>query len=144
MVLRKIKLAKKKQMSCNLSLNEMKIEIEKFSKKLKPGTIITFHGPIGAGKTTFVSSLAKELGYEGQVSSPTYAILNQYDNIMIHIDAYRISEEDLDIDKYVDEGYIICIEWSENISTFIPHINYEIHLDYTEDFNKRVLTIKGE
>ncbi len=110
-----------------------------FAEKLKPGDIITLEGELGAGKTTFVKGIAKFLKIKRPITSPTFNIVKEYDDKLCHIDAYRVHDEDLAIDDYLDREFIICIEWHENIVDYIPYINYHVKIDY--NINGRVVEI---
>lgn len=99
---------------------------ECLGKSLTSGTVIAMYGGIGAGKTTFVHGLARGLGIFERVTSPTFAIVNEYNGRLrlCHFDMYRIScaEELYDI-GWVDylNGQTVCaIEWSENIEDALP------------------------
>ncbi len=103
---------------------------KEFASQLQGGSILLLDGDLGAGKTCFVRGLCQGLGGDpSQVSSPTFAILQEYtieDGLtLIHIDAYRLSgEEELESigwDEYVaDQNVVIAIEWPSNISSAIP------------------------
>lgn len=111
---------------------EQLIELgNQFGKNLKPGEIVILNGELGSGKTTFVKGIAKALGIETPITSPTYTISKLYDGKLCHVDSYRISEEDIGLDDLQAAGYIICIEWSANIADYLPPVNYEINLEYT-------------
>ncbi len=103
-----------------------------FSSFLKPKDIVFLKGPLGAGKTTFVKGIGKSLNIKKPITSPTYTIIKEYDDKLCHIDAYRISQEDIGIDYYIDKGYIVVIEWAENIDDFIKP-NYIIEINYNQD-----------
>lgn len=104
-----------------------------FGKSLKPGDVIVLNGELGSGKTTFVKGIAKALNIETPITSPTYTISKLYDNKLCHVDSYRISGEDIGLEDLQAEGYIICIEWSQNIVDYLPEINYQINLEYSLD-----------
>jgi tRNA threonylcarbamoyladenosine biosynthesis protein TsaE len=103
---------------------------KEFASQLQGGSILLLDGDLGAGKTCFVRGLCEGLGGDPrQVSSPTFAILQEYtieDGLtLIHIDAYRLSgEEELESigwDEYVaDQNVVIAIEWPSNIASAIP------------------------
>jgi tRNA threonylcarbamoyladenosine biosynthesis protein TsaE len=90
--------------------------------------VILFHGEMGAGKTTFIKQLAKELGVTEATSSPTFSLVNEYhttDNqIVYHFDFYRLKNEtealDMGVDEYLYSGHWCFIEWAENIPNLIP------------------------
>ena len=93
------------------------------AKALKPGTIIAYRGDLGAGKTAFTRGLARGLGCQEMVTSPTYTIVNEYLGgrlPLFHFDMYRLhSSDDLwDIgwEDYLDRGGVCAVEWSENVA----------------------------
>ena len=90
--------------------------------KLSPGAVIAYRGDLGAGKTAFTRGLARGLGIQDPVTSPTYTIVNEYLGgklPLFHFDMYRLrSADDLfDIgwDDYLERGGICAVEWSENV-----------------------------
>lgn len=95
----------------------------RLADKLTSGCFIAFKGDLGAGKTAFVSGLAQALGSNNRVSSPTFALLNQYTDgrlPLYHFDLYRIEGDEiysLGFDEiFFDESAIKCVEWSERLS----------------------------
>ena len=94
---------------------------EKLAEKLKSGDVILYKGDLGAGKTTFTKGIAKALGISETVTSPTFALLNEYYGSipLFHFDLYRIKTVDdlyaIGFFDYLDRGGIIAAEWSENI-----------------------------
>lgn len=103
---------------------------QSFAKTLEPGDVIILNGELGAGKTTFVKGVALGLGIDEPITSPTYTISKLYDSKLCHVDSYRISSEDIGLDDLKDQGYIICVEWSENIKDYLPEVKYEINIEY--------------
>ena len=96
---------------------------EKLAKQLLPGAVIAYRGDLGAGKTAFTRGLARGLGYDEPVTSPTYTIVNEYLGgrlPLFHFDMYRLrSSDDLwDIgwEDYLDRGGVCAVEWSENVA----------------------------
>ena len=96
---------------------------EKLAQQLAPGTVLAYRGDLGAGKTAFTRGLARGLGYQEPVTSPTYTIVNEYLGgrlPLFHFDMYRLhSSDDLfDIgwDDYLERGGICAVEWSENVA----------------------------
>ena len=120
----------------------------KLSGKLKGNEIIAFYGGMGMGKTTFIRGLMKGLNAEDEVSSPTFAIVNEYDGKykVYHFDMYRVqSEEDLESTgfyDYIDNG-ILLIEWSENVEEFIPESAIKITIKHGRAENERIILIDG-
>ena len=95
---------------------------EKLAALLTPGCIIAYRGDLGAGKTAFTRGLARGLGCQEAVTSPTYTIVNEYLGgrlPLFHFDMYRLSCADdlFDIgwDDYLDRNGICAVEWSENV-----------------------------
>ncbi|PJC40595.1 MAG: tRNA (adenosine(37)-N6)-threonylcarbamoyltransferase complex ATPase subunit type 1 TsaE, partial [Parcubacteria group bacterium CG_4_9_14_0_2_um_filter_41_8] len=102
-----------------------------FCSKLKPGNIVALSGSLGAGKTTLVQMIAKELGIKARITSPSFTIVKQYDispevrgiKRFCHIDLYRLGEniDDLGFDEYFnDKESVLFIEWIEKIKKHLP------------------------
>ena len=120
----------------------------KLAQILVPGDIVQLYGDLGSGKTTFVKGVAKALGYEGIVNSPTYTLINEYLNNpkIIHIDCYR--EKDLNrwhligINEYFNNNSIIFIEWPEIIEQILPKKNcYKIHFRSISEYKRKIVLI---
>ncbi|MBE7085346.1 MAG: tRNA (adenosine(37)-N6)-threonylcarbamoyltransferase complex ATPase subunit type 1 TsaE [Clostridiales bacterium] len=97
---------------------------ENYAKTLKAGDVVLLEGDMGAGKTAFSKGVAKGLSIEEEVTSPTYAYMNDYDGRLFHYDCYRIESvaqaESLGLADYFDMGGICLIEWSQNIAPLLP------------------------
>lgn len=97
-----------------------------FAGQIHGGQVIALFGGMGMGKTAFVRGLARGMGLNAEVSSPTFALVHDYggDPPLIHFDMYRISGwEDLDTTgffDYLDAGAVLAVEWSENIENALP------------------------
>ena len=95
-----------------------------YAKTLKNGDTVLLDGDMGAGKTVFAKGVAKGLGIEEEVTSPTYAYMNDYDGVLFHYDCYRIESveqaERLGLGDYFDMGGICLVEWSQNIAPLLP------------------------
>lgn len=122
-----------------------------FARSLSGGSVVAFTGGLGAGKTTFIRGLMRGLGNPAAVSSPTYAIVNDYggDPPVYHFDMYRVSSaEDLHSTgfyDYLDGTAILLIEWSENIQDELPEDTIYVDLLPGASENARVIRIrKGE
>ena len=113
-----------------------------FLSEIGDNKLIAFYAPMGAGKTTFTTALCRRLGVnEDAVSSPTFAIVNEYrtgnGEPMYHFDFYRITktEEALDIGfyDYIDSGCLCIMEWPENIGDILPdetlHVTIKVNPD---------------
>ena len=94
---------------------------EDFAKSLPGGTIVAMYGDLGAGKTAFVRGMARGMGLDCRVSSPTFTIVNEYlgERELIHFDMYRLSDADelFDIgwEDYLNRGAVCAVEWSEKV-----------------------------
>lgn len=126
--------------------NETADLAKKFSEVLKQGDVVSLIGDLGAGKTFFVKNVLSAFG-NNNVSSPTFAIVNVYENkfIISHFDFYRIKkiEElyDIGFDDYLnDEEAITFIEWADLFPQILPKHRYEIKINYVDD-NKREFII---
>jgi len=120
------------------------------AQETESAVVCALHGDLGAGKTTFTQTLARMLGVEETVTSPTFVIMKNYEltnqsfGKLVHIDAYRIEEIDemrvLGFEELLGEkGTIICIEWAENITELLPENT--IHVRFERDGEKRIITI---
>jgi tRNA threonylcarbamoyladenosine biosynthesis protein TsaE len=126
---------------------------KKFSKIVKKGDIVFFHGEIGVGKTTFIRHLINSLQVNNhlnptEVTSPTFNLVNEYDVgvfIIQHYDLYRLtnSEETKNIGLLENQKEILTlIEWPEKINNKIDN-KIDLFFKYGEDMNKRFLSVKG-
>ena len=94
----------------------------RFAASLPDGAVVALYGDLGAGKTAFVRGMARGMGIEARVSSPTFTIVNEYlgDRELYHFDMYRLgsSDELFDIgwEDYLSRGGVCAVEWSENVS----------------------------
>lgn len=97
---------------------------EQFAETLQTGDVVLLKGEMGAGKTHIAKGIALGLGILEDVTSPTYAYINSYDDRLFHFDCYRISSEEqaeqLGFSDYFDMGGICLVEWSENIAGLLP------------------------
>lgn len=97
-----------------------------YAKSLRAGDVVILDGEMGAGKTVFAKGVAKGLGIEEEVTSPTYAYMNDYDGRLFHYDCYRIESvaqaEQLGLADYLDMGGICLVEWAQNIAPLLPKV----------------------
>ncbi len=114
-------------MQLKFSINDIDEAAQEFIRILDNNKVIAFHGEMGAGKTTFISAVAKGMGSSEKVSSPTFSIINEYalkDGILYHMDLYRVKDEQEAIDAGVEEcicsGHLCLIEWPERAPGLLP------------------------
>ena len=131
------------------SYNETVSLGERFGQKLTGAAVVAFFGGLGMGKTAFVTGIAKGMGIDCEVSSPTFAIVNVYgsNSELCHFDMYRVSSwEDLystGFFEYMDMGSVLCVEWSENIENALPDNTIRIYIEKGENDNDRIIKIDG-
>jgi len=113
-----------------------------YAKTLVKGDVILLSGDLGAGKTAFTKGVAKYFGIDG-VTSPTYAYLNVYNDLLYHYDCYRLScGEDavmLGLTDYFNGDNICLIEWSENISEVIPKNAKKVQIQKIDDGTRKII-----
>jgi tRNA threonylcarbamoyladenosine biosynthesis protein TsaE len=107
--------------------------------------VFAFYGKMGAGKTTFIQSLCRALGSNDNVTSPTFALINEYDakeNSIFHFDFYRIKdiEEafDLGYEDYIYSGSYCFIEWPEMIEQLLPEHLVEVNIEVLDDDTREI------
>lgn len=123
---------------------------EKIGKLLRGGDVVAYRGGLGAGKTTFTRGLAVGMGLPDEVSSPTFALVNEYrgENItMYHFDMYRIMNaealETTGFYDYMSEDSVIVCEWTENIEGCLPKSAVNITIEHIGD-DLREITVEGD
>lgn len=136
------------KLSVNYDLEEIAnsvVELVSYSGNQK---IFLFYGEMGAGKTTFIKSLCKCLGVEGQATSPTFSIVNEYQgkaNKIYHFDFYRLKNEsealDMGYEEYFYSGQYCFIEWPEKIAGLLPEHYIRVDIQVLGN-NERSLTFE--
>ena len=122
---------------------------KKLGSVLKGGTVVAFFGGLGMGKTAFTRGLAQALCVKEEVSSPTFAIVNDYGGNppLYHFDMYRVETwDDLYSSGFFDfyeAGGILAVEWSENIENALPENTIRVEIERGEHDNQRIITIDG-
>ncbi len=107
-------------------LDNIRAAAQEFIKNMGEARVFAFYGKMGAGKTTFVKAICEELGVEDVITSPTFAIINEYEGeeTIYHFDFYRIKklEEvyDMGYEDYFYSGALCFIEWPELIEEILP------------------------
>lgn len=120
---------------------------KKLAQKLKGTEVIALFGGLGAGKTAFTRGLSEGLGFEDGVSSPTFALVHEYEGKfpIFHFDMYRVTSYDdlysTGFFDYIGNG-ILVIEWSENIEALLPDDAIRITIESISE-NERKITISG-
>ena len=115
-----------------------------FARNLPKGSVIAMYGDLGAGKTAFVRGMARGLGLNAHVNSPTFTIVNEYpgERELIHFDMYRLSSSDelFDIgwEDYLARGAICAVEWSENVSDAFFGDEIKVTIEKTGDASRKI------
>lgn len=118
---------------------------------LSGGEVIAFYGDLGQGKTCFVTGLAEGLGFTGEVSSPTFAIINEYLGgrlDLYHFDMYRVTDwNDLystGYFEYMESGGVLAVEWSENIENALPDDAIRVTIKRIDETTREITIDRGE
>lgn len=119
-----------------------------FSKRLPGGTVVAMYGDLGAGKTAFVRGMARGMGLDCRVSSPTFTIVNEYlgPRELIHFDMYRLSDADelfeIGWEDYLARGAVCAVEWSEKVQDAFFGDEITVRIEKLGD-TERKITIEG-
>ena len=131
----------KKKLIIN-STSEMIEFGEKLGKELKPNMIITLLGDLGAGKTTLTKGIAKGLGINSIINSPTFTIMKIHQGKMplFHMDVYRLDNSTGDdyLEEYFYMDGVCVIEWATNLSDIIPDERLELYIRNIDETTRDV------
>lgn len=129
------------------SIETIREAAKHFVAALEENTVFAFYGKMGAGKTTFIKAVCEELGVEDVITSPTFAIVNEYRSetsgeLIYHFDFYRIKkiEEvyDMGYEDYFYSGALCFIEWPELIEELLPGDAVKVTIEENEDGSRIV------
>ena len=128
------------------SLSDLNIIADKFLRLMRDKKVFAFFGPMGVGKTTFIKALCNELGVVEIVTSPTFALVNEYQtgagNSIFHFDFYRIEkiEEvyDFGYEDYFFSGNYCFIEWPDKVAEILPKDVVFVQLIENEDGSRTI------
>ena len=120
---------------------------QQFVKAMGQDTVFAFYGKMGAGKTTFIKAVCEELGVEDTVTSPTFAIVNEYEAAngrpIYHFDFYRIKKVseayDMGCEEYFYSGHPCFIEWPELIEEVLPEETVNVTIEALTDGERRLV-----
>lgn len=129
------------------SLAETEASGVTYAQQLRVGDTIALSGDLGVGKTAFARGVLHGLGYTGRVTSPTFAIANEYATprgTVAHLDLYRLLDRealwDMGFEEYLDGSRIVLIEWSEHAADLLPASCKWVHITYGATEQERILT----
>jgi tRNA threonylcarbamoyladenosine biosynthesis protein TsaE len=119
-----------------------------FAANLKPGDVVALSGSLGSGKTHFVKGICEALGAKGNVSSPTFTLINEYPTAfgtIAHVDLYRIRSlqevAELGLEEYLTGRGVTLIEWPEIVVTILPPGYVEVTFEYGTGEDDRMIRI---
>lgn len=135
-------------MNITFSLDQIQNTARQVIEACGKETIWLFEGQMGAGKTTLIKAICRELGVLNNVQSPTFSIVNEYltphGEVMYHFDCYRLSNPmeayDIGVEEYLDSGYLCMIEWPDRISPLLP-LQYAVVEIIEIENNKREVRV---
>jgi len=136
-------------MDSKFTLEEIDEAATNFLQNIKGYSVIAFHGEMGAGKTTFINALCRQLQVTDAVSSPTFSIINQYQTktagTIYHLDLYRLKSEEEAVMAGVEDcyysGHTCFVEWPEKAASLLPENTLHCYLSLAGN-NERKLQIK--
>ena len=127
------------------SVSETESFAEQLAKSFTGGEVLLLQGDLGAGKTHFVKGLARGLGVDDVVTSPTFALHNSYFGRLTlnHFDFYRIDDSEevaiLGLNEYFyDKGAVAAIEWSENVANLLPKRCITVTIEKIDDGTRQI------
>lgn len=135
-----------KELDLEFEIENVQGAAREFLDKTKGYRVFAFTGELGAGKTTFIASLCKELGVEEIVTSPTFAIIQQYDSPLAgkiyHLDFYRINSNDEAINSGLEDcilsNHLCMVEWPQNAPGIFPDDTVMINITITGDTRRKM------
>lgn len=128
------------------SLDAIHEAAKEFISNIGENKVFAFYGRMGAGKTTFIKALCEVLGVEDVITSPTFALVNEYtdgsDNPIYHFDFYRIRKldevYDMGYEDYFYSGSLCLLEWPELIEEILPENAVKVTIEELEDGTRSV------
>jgi tRNA threonylcarbamoyladenosine biosynthesis protein TsaE len=138
-------------MDSNFTLGQIKPIAQSLWEEGKGHKVWAFHAGMGAGKTTFIHALCEELGVRSAISSPTFAIINEYNSgeagVIYHMDWYRLKNEEEAMNAGVEDslqsGSYCFIEWPENAEGILPDDTFHVYMEVLNEGTRRIRTVRG-
>ena len=128
------------------SLEELAQAARSFIDAIGDRRVFTFDAPMGAGKTTFIAEVCRQLGVEETVNSPSFSIINEYldarGDTIYHFDFYRLESaaeaEDIGAEDYFYSGALCLIEWPERVASIIPDDAVPVRIEVAADGSRTI------
>jgi tRNA threonylcarbamoyladenosine biosynthesis protein TsaE len=138
-------------MEWEFSLEDINTVAKEFWEATKDKTVFALHGPMGAGKTTFIHALCEAKEVKDAVSSPTFSIINEYGylcegtpKVIFHIDLYRLKDEEeaqrAGVEDVLHSGHICFVEWPERAPGIFPEDTVQV---FIETVNEKIRRLKS-
>lgn len=139
-------------MDAIFSLEQIRQVAKELWKEGRNHKVWAFHAAMGAGKTTFIHALCEELGVTAAISSPTFAIINEYNSAaagaIYHMDWYRLKDEEEAVNAGVEDsllsGQLCLIEWPGKAPGLLPDNIFHVHMETLDEHTRRIFTGNGE
>lgn len=128
------------------TLDDLRKAAEEFVQQMNHNTVFAFDGDMGAGKTTFIKAICQHLGVSENITSPTFAIVNEYialnDQPIYHFDCYRLKNaseaHDIGAEEYFYSGNLCFIEWPDRIDDLLPNNVVWVKVNVKENQEREV------
>ena len=132
------------------SLEKIQEAAKNFVANMGDNTVFAFYGKMGAGKTTLIKSICEEMGVEDTINSPTFAIVNEYEdrdmNTIYHFDFYRIKSVEevynMGYEEYLYSDAVCFMEWPELVEELLPEECIRVEIDEENDGSRRITIIR--
>ena len=129
------------------NIEDLAAAAQKFVDEMGENRVFAFYGKMGAGKTTFIKAVCEALGVEDGVTSPTFAIVNEYADAqgepVYHFDFYRIKNlkeaYDIGCEEYFYSGYPCFIEWPELVEELLPEDTIDVRIEVLDNEARRIV-----
>ena len=129
------------------NIEDLAAAAQKFVDEMGENRVFAFYGKMGAGKTTFIKAVCEALGVEDVVTSPTFAIVNEYADAqgepVYHFDFYRIKNlkeaYDIGCEEYFYSGYPCFIEWPELVEELLPEDTIDVRIEVLDNEARRIV-----
>lgn len=124
--------------------------VKSFIENMDDRTVYAFRGGMGAGKTTFITELCRQLGVEDVANSPSFSIINEYRSdttaeLIYHFDFYRLENQeeavDIGVEDYFDSGALCLIEWPERVEDLLPGDVVDVRIEVDDADGSRTVIV---